>query len=138
MKAAAALSLSLALLWPAMPSVAEPAPRIELAQLETMFANMRARTPWNVDGPLLWGYFFFDADAAKLRSLSAELRSQGYKLVALSPVEGQALHRLHVEKVEAHTPQSLHQRNQQLEALAAKFGVASYDGMDVGPVVPAR
>lgn len=138
MKAAAALSLSLALVWPAMPAGAEPAPRIELAQLETMFTNMRARTPWNVDGPLLWGYFFLDVDAAKLRRLADELRTQGYKLVALSPVDGRPLQRLHMEKVEVHTPQSLHQRNRQLDDLAAQFGVASYDGMDVGPVLPAR
>ena len=31
---------------------------IQRAQLEQMFAQMRANAPWNVDGPLLWGYFF--------------------------------------------------------------------------------
>jgi hypothetical protein len=28
---------------------------------------------------------------------------------------------------------SLHERNQQLHALAERFGIESYDGMDVGP-----
>jgi hypothetical protein len=51
------LSLFLAPAVAAMPPVmAQTARRIQLAQLEEMFVNMRARTKWNVDGPLLWGY----------------------------------------------------------------------------------
>ena len=38
-----------------------------------------------------------------------------------------------VERVEKHTPASLHARNQQFYALADKFAVDVYDGMDVGP-----
>lgn len=41
---------------------------------------------------------------------------------------------LHVEKEEAHSPESLHERNAQLDALAALHGLDSYDGMDVGPL----
>jgi len=33
---------------------------IPQSQLEDMFDNMRAKTKWNVDGPMLRGYFFMD------------------------------------------------------------------------------
>jgi hypothetical protein len=50
---------------------------------------------------------------------------------------------LHVEKVETHTVDSLDARNGELDALASKHDLQSYDGMDVGPVTqpptrPAR
>jgi hypothetical protein len=41
---------------------------------------------------------------------------------------------LHVERVEAHTPQTLFARNAEFYLLADEFEVESYDGMDVGPV----
>lgn len=112
---------------------AQAAPRIERAQLEQMFANLRARTNWNVDGPLLWGYFFFDASEQKLGRAAEALAEQGYKVVGIEQPPDTLLYRLHVERVEVHTPDSLHARNQALYALAEKFKLQSYDGMDVGP-----
>lgn len=112
--------------------------KIPLAQLEQMFTSMRAQTRWNVDGPLLWGYFFFDPDERKLEQAAAELASDGYQFVSITKVEHRNLYRLHVERVEAHTPASLYARNDQLYALAGKYSIASYDGMDVGPVPAPR
>ena len=120
-------------------AVCTPAPaqgprRIQLAQVEAMFANMRAKAPWNVDGPLLWGYFFFDPSREKLEQAASELQPAGYRVVGLSQVQGQQRFRLHVERVEVHTPATLDARNQEFYALAERLGLASYDGMDVGPV----
>jgi len=99
-----------------------------------MFANMRAKAPWNLDGPLLWGYFFFDPSREKLEQAASELQSAGYHVVGIAQIEGQQRFRLHVERVEVHTPATLDARNQQLYALADRLGLSSYDGMDVGPV----
>ena len=115
------------------PALAQSTKRIQLSQLEVMFSNMRANTKWNVDGPLLWGYFFFDPSDSKLKQAAAELESAGYHLVSISPVPGKQRFRLHVEKIEVHTPSSLNQRNIELYAFAEKHSIASYDGMDVGP-----
>ena len=41
-----------------MPGRAQTSKRIPLEAIEAMFANMRHQTQWNVDGPLLWEYFF--------------------------------------------------------------------------------
>jgi hypothetical protein len=112
--------------------LAQPAERIQLRQLEAMFAQMRAKTPWNVDGPLLWGYFFFGANAEKIKTAAAELQTQGYRVVEVAEVPGRGLWRLHVERVEHHTPQTLDVRNSEFYAFATRHGLESYDGMDVG------
>ena len=112
--------------------------RIPLAQLEDMFSDMRRKTKWNVDGPLLWGYFFLDPDQEKLVRLSVHLRSEGYRVVQVRRAsESKVLYQLHVERVEVHSPQSLFARNEKFYALASEFQVQSYDGMDVGPAQPA-
>lgn len=96
-----------------------------------MFASMRAEAPWNVDGPLLWGYFFLDPSRDKLDQASAELQRKGYILVDLVLADP-GLFRLHVEKIETHTPASLEARNQVLYEIADRHRI-TYDGMDVGP-----
>lgn len=110
---------------------------IDIASLETMFSNIQKSTDWNIDGPMLWGYFFTDASADKLRALASELDQQGYRFVEMFIPEldegEEEYYFLHVEKLEPHSVLSLHQRNQELYALADKFGVDTYDGMDVGP-----
>jgi hypothetical protein len=112
---------------------------ITLQALEEMFGNMRAKTKWNIDGDLLWGYFFFDRHQGKLRLLGQELQKSGYRLVNLYPSDDRSTYVLHVEKIEHHTPQTLHARNQEFYRLAEQNGIDSYDGMDVGPILqPAK
>jgi len=115
-------------------AMAQPAKRIQLTQLEEMFADMRARTKWDVDGPLLWSYFFFDSNPMRLNQAAAELKAAGYRVAGIEPDRSGSLFRLHVEKLEVHTPASLYKRNTEFYALAEKYSLASYGGMDVGPV----
>jgi hypothetical protein len=114
-------------------ALAQRAPKISQAQIDAMFANMRAHAPWNVDGPLLWSFFFLDPDKAKLQSVGTDLSAQGYRLVDIVPTRAGDRFRLRVERVETLTPATLYARDIELEAMARKFGVQSYDGMDVGP-----
>ena len=111
---------------------------ISKAQVEAMFDAMRQNAPWSVDGPLLWGYFFNSSERAQLHSVSDVLASQGYRLVRISERrslrDSSSSWTLHVERVESHTVDTLHQRNQELDALAREHGLVAYDGMDVGPV----
>ena len=105
---------------------------ITLGQLEELFENMAGEL--DVSDDLLWGYFFTDRDKKKLAPVRDELVRTGYREVALYQTDDEKTYFLHVEKVEKHTPASLHERNQHFYALADRFGIESYDGMDVGAV----
>ena len=117
----------------------------ELDTVIDMFANIKSDTNWNLDEPMLWGYFFTDAKQEKLHLLIPVLENQGYRAVDIHAAEldedadedeqDDEYFILHVEKEEIHSPNSLHERNAQLHALAESHGVDSYDGMDVGPIV---
>ena len=116
--------------------VPKPKTMITLQQLKEMFSNMRAKTKWNLDGDMLWGYFFTDPDLKKLESIAKHLSETGFHVVSIHPTDDQSTHVLHVERVEHHTPETLDIRNKEFEALAVKFHIETYDGMDVGPVPP--
>src|SRR5688572_9752852 len=126
---------------PAETSTMTPKSHIPRDQLQQMFDGIRQQTKWNIDGDMLWGYFFSDARPDRLKSAQRELEAQGYRFVDLYETEqdgnktGEFM--LHVEKVETHSVDSLDTRNGELVALAARHGVKAYDGMDVGPVAPA-
>ena len=105
---------------------------ITLSQVEDLFARMGEEL--DVEEELLWGYFFTDADKKKLAPLRDELVRSGYREVGLYQTDDEKTYFLHVEKVERHTPASLDERNRHFYAFADRFGVESYDGMDVGAV----
>lgn len=114
---------------------------IELEKLEEMFSNIAADAKWDMNRPMLWGYFFTDSSQESLEAAARVLELQGYRFVDLFVPEldeGQDEYFfLHVEKEEAHTPQSLHERNMQLYAFAEAHNLDAYDGMDVGPIQDA-
>jgi hypothetical protein len=105
--------------------------------LVRMFADMH-ENDINTDQDLLWGYFFTDRDAAKLKVVVPELERAGYRYVDVHQAENDSgvkpYYILHVEKVETHTADSLFARNKELYALAERHRLDSYDGMDVGRV----
>ena len=107
---------------------------ITLQQMEDMFANMRTKTKWDIDGDMLWGYFFTDRDPKKLERAAEPLVRGGYRLVSIYQTDDKSTYFLHVERIEKHTPQTLQSRNLELYRLAEEFALDSYDGMDVGPV----
>jgi hypothetical protein len=103
-------------------------------QLEAMFRGMRAEADWDTDRDLLWGYFFTDPNPERLKPLASQLVEQGYGFVSIYETDDKSTYFLHVEREETHTPESLFERNRQLNTLAEEFAIESYDGMDVGPV----
>jgi hypothetical protein len=112
---------------------------ITRAEIDRMFEGMAEDTDWDLSGPLLWGYFFTDADEGRLRDVAPLLEAQGYRVVEIFLAEKDEDEEdepdewwLHVERLEHHTPASLDMRNQLLYAFASTHGLASYDGMDVG------
>ena len=142
MRVLALIFLALLLLLP-ISALAEEPRVITKQALEEMFQGMKESAEWDLSGPLLWGYYFTDESPEKLRDAGALLERQGYRVINIYRAEDGASSRtshwwLHVEKVEQHTVDSLHQRNVGLYAFAAKYGLGAYDGMDVGAVDSTR
>lgn len=84
-----------------------------------------------------WSYFFVDPSPQALAPLAEHPRDAGYELRGYldpDPEADQPVYFLHVDRVERHTVDSLATRNAELHALAARFGVRDYDGMDVGGI----
>lgn len=114
---------------------------IRFSQLEAMFKNMKKTPELDIDAPLLWGFFFTDPSSGKLQKLSKHLQNEGFRFVDLYVPDlddsEDEYYFLHVERIEHHTPITLHKRNQEFYALAHQFGIRAYDGMDVGQVPAA-
>lgn len=111
---------------------------ITLEQLQQLFKGLRDETDWNVDGELLWGYFFTSPSIEKLEAAAEALEATGVSVVGIyqseeEEDEAQEGYILRIEKLEIHTPESLYARNQQYEAFALEYELESYDGMDVNP-----
>ncbi len=106
---------------------------ITQAQLESMFANIAEKTPWDLKGEMLWGYFFKSPTEAALAPIAEELEAKGYTLVGIREEDDHQWW-LHVEQVEPHSVETLLQRNAEFYTLAESHKV-EYDGMDVGPTV---
>ncbi len=111
---------------------------MDIAAINEMFTNIRENTDWNLDGPMLWGYFFVNTTPEPLQALGEKLAAQGYTFVEVFEPELEEAetpyHVLHVERAEVHSVASLDARNHELQVLAEQNGVEDYDGMDVGPV----
>lgn len=130
------LSMIAVLLFAALPVRVADIPKQQLA---AMFAQIARETSWDLGKPLLWGYFFLNPERGPLERAIPLLRQKGYRIVGVSLADKRSpldpdTWRLHVEREEVHTVDSLHRRNDELNRFAAEHGIASYDGMDVGPI----
>ena len=96
------------------------------------FRDLRAKGV-DLRRDMLWGYFFVDRRRTVLTALRKVLVKGGYRFVDVFHGQDGDLY-LHVERVERHTAASLHERCVELAAIASKYGVASFDGFDLGNV----
>ena len=111
-------------------------------ELDTFFSETRSlfvggRAKWSIDNPCRWSYFFVDPDREKLAPVGRHLETLGYDVIGLlepDPEPAEQLYYLRADRIEFHTVDSLLARNVELHAVAAKYGVSDYDGMDVGSV----
>lgn len=114
---------------------------ITIEVLEEFFEETRnlykaRKAPFNIDAMCRWSFFFIGSDIHKLTDVGRYLESNGYEVIGfLEPGEeddDQETIYLRADRVEVHTVESLHKRNLELYAIAEKFGIKDYDGMDVG------
>ncbi len=112
----------------------------QLEGIEEIFTTAREEDGWNLDEPMLYSYYFVDADAEKLEKLGEHLEEQGYDFIDIFELgdeeteEPTGEYLLHIDKIETHTPQSLAERNVEFARLASEYEVATYDGWEFGLV----
>jgi hypothetical protein len=105
--------------------------------IQNLFNETKKDGQWNLDGPMLFGYFFTNSNIENLILAKDFLIEKGYDFVDLfladKDVENEEdLYFLHVEKVETHSVESLDKLNQIFYRLASEFNLDSYDGFDYG------
>jgi hypothetical protein len=112
---------------------------IPFDEVVSVFDQVRTQTKWDLSGDLVWGYFFYGDNKSSVEKIANLLKNKGYRIVELGRQKDETnrdlnVWRLHIERVEHHTPETLFARNDELYALADQVGHVTYDGMDVGPV----
>jgi len=132
-----ALSVTLALGSSARATRHAPPPEdscIDEERLTKTLKNIRKETKWQLEGPMLWGYFFLDDDLPRLTKVLEELERDGYRFVEIiARKSSRGTFLLHVQRVEALSADALRKRNQTFCALADRMGMRSYEGMEVAP-----
>lgn len=116
---------------------------ITKAMVEEFFQETRQFTEdgqatFSIDEVCRWSYYFGDTSEEKLTRLGSFLESEGYEPIGFLEADDEdddpdTLF-LRVDMEELHTVDSLDERNTYFVALVKEYEIASYEGMDVGPV----
>ena len=101
-----------------------------LDRLVESFDKMKSNG-FDVDAPLIWGFYFIDKNKKKLKALFDELKEKNYILIDIYKSEGGDEWTLHASKIDILTPEKLHKRNNAFNDLADSCDVELYDGWDV-------
>jgi len=99
--------------------------------IESIYANMKSEG-WNIDEPLVWGFFFYSNEEGKLNSIFEELSEHEYKIESIHENEDSEWV-MQVQKIETLAADKLHRRNIAFNELAEAYG-SYYDGWDVGQI----
>ncbi len=103
-----------------------------LDKVQEMFGRMR-NDGLDTSAPLQWGYFFVNKSSDILDELAAQLKEFDYRKESLHQSED-GTWVLQLSKIETHTPESLHARNEKFNSLVKDWDIDLYDGWDVGRV----
>ena len=112
----------------------------QLEGIREIFETARTDDGWNLDGEMLYSYYFVDESIEKLEKLGNYLQAEGYDFIDIFELgdeetdEPTGEYLVHIDKVEIHTPESLAQRNIEFQNLADEYEIESYDGWEFGEV----
>ena len=112
----------------------------QLEGINEIFETARREDEWDTSGEMLYSFYFVDESVEKLEKLGLKLEADGYDFIDVFELgdeeteESTGEYLLHIDKTEAHTPESLAQRNVEFQKLADEYEIASYDGWEFGEV----
>jgi regulator of RNase E activity RraB len=112
----------------------------QLEGINELFETARREDGWDTAGEMLYSFYFVDESVDKLEKLGLKLEADGYDFIDVFELgdeeteESTGEYLLHIDKIEAHTPESLAQRNVEFQKLADEYEISSYDGWEFGEV----
>jgi hypothetical protein len=112
----------------------------QLEGIREIFAEARQEDNWNTDEPMLYSFYFVDESVDKLEKLGLKLEADGYDFIDIFELGDEETEKptgeylLHIDKIEAHTPESIARRNVEFQKLADEFEIETYDGWEFGEI----
>ena len=112
----------------------------QLEGIREIFETARTEDNWNLEGEMLYSFYFVDESIEKLEKLGLYLEKQNYDFIDIFELgddetgEPTGEYLLHIDKVEIHTPETLAERNVEFQKLADEYEIESYDGWEFGEV----
>jgi cbb3-type cytochrome oxidase subunit 3 len=98
-----------------------------------VFDGIKKDTKWNMNSPMLYGYFFVSKHEFPLEVLGFILRMGGHRFVDIQKDQKTEKHWLHVEKIQVQNLDSISEKDVRLKRLGEIIFLSEYDGWDVGP-----
>lgn len=112
----------------------------QIESIREIFSTAKAEDNWDVEGLMLYSFYFIDEDVDKLEKLGLKLEADGYQFIDIFELgdeetgESTGEYLLHIDMEETHTPESLAERNTEFAGFAEEFEISSYDGWEFGEV----
>lgn len=112
----------------------------QLDGIREIFEDAKREDNWNLEGEMLYSFYWVDKSVDKLEKLGLFLEKEGYDFVDIFELgdeesgESTGEYLLHIDKVEKHTPESLAERNVEFQKLADEYELETYDGWEFGEV----
>ena len=112
----------------------------QLEGIREIFQTAKSEDNWDLEGEMLYSFYFVDEDVDKLEKLGLKLEADGYDFLDIFELgdeetdESTGEYLLHIDKIETLTPEALAARNVEFQKLADEYEIASYDGWEFGEV----
>jgi hypothetical protein len=111
----------------------EPATKLEerTQKIEISLDDLRERGV-KVDGPVVWNYMFVHRDYGQLAKFIEFMKSNGYALAEVNEEKdgdaGLVDYEVRFQKSEAHSPESLARKTEEMRGLASRWRIDLFDG----------
>lgn len=112
----------------------------QLEGIREIFQTAKTEDNWDLEGEMLYSFYFVDEDVDKLEKLGLKLEADGYDFLDIFELgdeetdESTGEYLLHIDKIETLTPETLAARNVEFQKLAEEYEIGSYDGWEFGEV----
>ena len=110
----------------------------QLKEIKEIFTDAAREEGWEVEGEMLYSYYFVDTSIEKLEKLGLLLEKEDYDFINIFELgddesgEPTGEYLLHLDKTEKNTPETLIDKIERFENLAVEYEIDSFDGWEFG------